>query len=249
MKRASILLATVLFALTFTVEVKAQWLDGKLALRTNGNVFQSGDRLRVELLALEPIYERFYTQVFYSYNETVKETDKDGKVTEKQAEKKISRQASPVLENLKQFQMLTLDDTFYFGDNSPTGRYGVQVSVFQAYTNKVLLTLRSCLFFQSASEGQECETFLRALKTVHHEMFFTFDGKFRSGAFYTVTFLNKDKVIKHIAAGASSDGLRTLNLTSDQLEGLPGQTVDILLLDHHSGISSTLSRITIASVR
>ena len=42
-----ILLATVLFTIGFSQETKAQWLDGKVALRTNGNNFQSGDRLKV----------------------------------------------------------------------------------------------------------------------------------------------------------------------------------------------------------
>ena len=70
-KRFLILLATVLFAVGFSYEAKAQWLDGKVTLRTNGNNFQSGDRLKVELLPLDLINERFYTQVSYRFNETV----------------------------------------------------------------------------------------------------------------------------------------------------------------------------------
>src|SRR5262245_38703471 len=247
-KRFALLFATVLFALAFSHKAKAQWLDGKVAVRTNGNSFQSGDRLKVELLPLELINERFYTQVSYGFSETVEEKDKDGKVTEKQVEKKISRQASPILESLKAFQMITLDDSFYFGDSSPTGRYTVEVRVFRAYTNRVLLTLRSCVFFQSSSGAQECDTFLRAVKTVHHEMFFTFEGRFNPKAYYTVTFLDKDKVIRHIEAGAFTDGNRILNLSSDKLDGLAGQTLDILILDQLDGVSSTL-RTTIASVK
>jgi hypothetical protein len=108
-----ILFAAVLFATGFSPEAKAQWLDGKIAVRTNGNNFQSGDRLKVELLPLELINERFYTQVSYRFNETIEEKDKDGKVTKKQAEKKIERPASPILESLKAFQMIALDDTFW----------------------------------------------------------------------------------------------------------------------------------------
>jgi hypothetical protein len=44
-KQFALLLAPVLFAITFSVEAKAQWLDGKVAVRTNGNNFQSGDQL------------------------------------------------------------------------------------------------------------------------------------------------------------------------------------------------------------
>ncbi len=249
MKRWGILLTAILFAFAFSPAANAQWPDGRLAVRTNGNNFQSGDRLKVELLALDLFNERFYTRVSYRFNETVREKDEDGKVTEKQVEKKIGREPSPVLEGLKPFQLISLDDSFYFGDASPAGRYTVEVGVFQADTNILLLTLRSCVFFQATVEGEECDTFLRAIKNVHHEMFFTFDGRFSSKAYYTVTFLNQNKVVRHIGAGATADGPRSLYLASDKLDGLAGQTLDILLLDHQSGVSSTLSRVTIAAVK
>src|SRR5215510_5918 len=245
-KQFAFFFATVLFVIAFPRETKAQWLDGKVAVRTNGNNFQSGDQLKVELLPLDLINERFYTQVTYRFNETIEEKDEDGKVKEKQVEKKITRKAGPTLESLQAFQMITLDDSFYFGDASPTGRYIVEVSVFQAYTNRVSIALRTCVLFQSASETQECDTFLRALKTVHHEMFFTFDGKFNPKTYYSVTFLNRNKVVRYIEAGAYADGDRLLQLSSDKLDGLAGQTLDILVLDRYNGVSSTLSRVTIA---
>jgi hypothetical protein len=248
-KQFMILLATVLFAIGFSQETKAQWLDGKVALRTNGNNFQSGDRLKVELLPLELINERFYTQVSYRFNETIEEKDEDGKVKKKQVEKKIERQAGPILESLKAFQMISLDDSFHFGDASPTGRYVVDVRAFQAYTNRLLGTLRSCVVFQPSSEAEECDTFLRALKNVHHSMFFTFDGRFNSRAYYSVTFISKNEVVRYIEAGAYTDGVGNLNLSSDKLDGLSGQTLDILILDKYNGVSSTLSRVTIASTR
>src|SRR5262249_18884743 len=248
-KRFTILFVTALFALAFSQEAEAQWLDGKVAIKTNGNNFQSGDQLKVEFVPLELINERFFTQVTYRYNETVKETADDGKVTEKQVEKKISRKAGPILESLNAFQIIPLDDSFYFGDASATGRYTVEVRVTQAYTNRTLITLRSCVYFQPSSEERDCDTFLRALKTVHHEMFFTFDGKFNPRAYYTVTFLNKSEVVRHVSAGAFVDGPYTLNVSSDKLDGLTGQTLDILVLDQLNGASSTLSRVTIASVK
>jgi hypothetical protein len=246
-KQFVILSAILLFTIAFSREAKAQWLDGKVAVRTNGNNFQSGDQLKVELLPLELINERFYTQVTYRFNESIEEKDEDGKVKEKQVEKKISRQASPILESLKAFQITTLDDSFHFGDASPTGRYIVEVRVFQAYTNRVLIALRTCVLFQSTYEAEECDTFLRALKTVHHEMFITSDGKFNPKTYYSVTFLNRNKVISHIEAGAYTDGARVLHVSSDKLNGLAGQTLDILVLDRNNGVSSTLSRVTIAS--
>jgi hypothetical protein len=248
-RRFMLLFATILFALGFSQEARAQLFDGKMAVRTNGNNFQPGDRLKVELLPLELINERFYTQVSYGFKETIKEKDKDDKLTEKQVEKKIDRQAGPILESLKAFQTITLDDTFFFGDASPTGRYVVEVRVFQPYTNRLLGTLRSCVVFQSSSEAEECDTFLRALKNVHNATFFTFDGRFNPRAYYSVTFLNRNEVISHIDAGAYTDGARTLSLSSDKLDGLAGQTLDILILDKYNGVSSTLARVTIASAR
>jgi hypothetical protein len=248
-RRFMILFAVVPFALGFSQEAKAQWLDGKVAVRTNGNNFQPGDRLKVELLPFELINERFYTQVSYRFNETIDEKDKDGNVTKKQVEKKIDRKAGPVMESLKAFQMIALDDSFYFGDASPTGRYTVEVRAFQAYSNRLLGTLRSCVIFQSSSEAEGCDTFLRALKNVHNPTFFSFDGRFDAKAYYSVTFLNRNEVISHIDAGAYTDGAGTLGLSSDKLEGLAGQTLDILILDKYSGVSSTLSRAPIASAR
>ena len=248
-RRFILFFATVLFAPGFSQEAKAQWLDGKVAVRTNGNNFQPGDRLKVELLPFELINERFYTQVSYRFNETVEEKDEDGKVTKKQVEKKIERKAGPILESLKAFQLIALDDSFYFGDASPTGRYVVEVRIFQAYTNRLLGTLRSCAVFQTSSEADECDTFLRALKNVHNATFFTFDGRFNPRAYYSVTFLNRNEVISHIDAGAYTDGAGALGLSSDKLEGLAGQTLDILILDKYNGVSSTLSRVTIASAR
>ena len=248
-KRFMILFAMVLFAPGFAREAKAQWLDGKVAVRTNGNNFQSGDQLKVELLPLDMINERFYTQVIYHFSETVEDKDKDGKVTKKQAEKRINRPAGPILESPKAFQMIALDDSFYFGSASPTGHYDVEVRILQAYTNRLLGTLRTCVTFQLSSEEPGCDTFLRALKTVNNEMFFTFDGKFNPNAYYSMVFLNRDKVVSYIEAGAYTDGDRTLSLSSDKLAGLAGQTLDILILDKYNGVSSTLARTPIASAR
>jgi hypothetical protein len=58
---------------------------------------------------------------------------------------------------------------------------------------------------------------------------------------------DRNKVISHLEAGAYTDGARVLHLSSDKLNGLAGQTLDILVLDRNNGVSSTLSRVTIAS--
>ena len=247
-KRFLILLATVC-SRSDSHETKAQWLDGKMAVRTNGNNFQSGDRLKVELLPLELINERFYTQVSYRFNETIEEKDEDGKVKKKQVEKKIERQAGPILESLKAFQMISLDDSFHFGDASPTGQYVVDVRVFQAYTNRLLGTLHVLASsFNPRPRPRSATHFARAEKRASLNVF-TFDGRFNSRAYYSVTFLNRNEVVRYIEAGAYTDGVGNLNLSSDKLDGLSGQTLDILIMDKYNGVSSTLSRVTIASSR
>ena len=109
------------------IPARAQWQNGNLTVRTNGNVFQSGDQLKVEILALDTIPEQFYTQVAYTFDETVEEKDKDVKTTEKLVERSRKRSASPLLDRMEKYQALVVDDTFHFGEVSPTGRYTVEV--------------------------------------------------------------------------------------------------------------------------
>ena len=58
-RRFAVSIVMALFAVAFSPEARAQWLDGKVAVKTNGNNFQSGDQLKVEFVPLEMINERF----------------------------------------------------------------------------------------------------------------------------------------------------------------------------------------------
>jgi hypothetical protein len=237
----------------WALPAQAQWQSGNLALRTNGNIFQSGDQLRVEVMALERITESFYTQVTYAYNERVEEKDEDGNVTYKQVERTRKRDASPVIESLDKHQSLVLDDRFHFGDASPAGWYEVRVRVFQAHTDALLAALRTCLFYQSSgAEGLSkgnCELFLRSVKRVNNEMFWTFDGQFKLDARYSVMLMRGNRVLKHLISGGYASQAREFNLASAELEGLAGQSYDILVHDHQSGRSSTLAKAAIPSAQ
>ena len=134
MKKFLALWCAVLLTLALAQEAQSQWRNGNLALRTNGNSFQSGDQLKVEVLALETINEPFFTQVSYKFVESVRGKDKDGHETTKQEERTSTRPSGPVLESLDQFRLLTVDDTFHFGEASPPGRYTIEVGVFRGYT-------------------------------------------------------------------------------------------------------------------
>jgi hypothetical protein len=227
----------------------AQWQNGSLAVRTNGTTFQSGDEVRVELIALEPITQSFSTQVVYGYTETVDEKDEDGNVTKKQVERTRKREFGPQIENFGKHQTLLLDDRFHFGDASPAGWYEVCVNIFEAYSGRYLTTLRTCVFHQNPGvESQskaECGLFLRSLKRVNNEMFWTFDGWFGNDGRYSILLLQGGKVIRHMRAGGYRNGSREFNVSAPELEGTGGHTFDILVHDHQSERSSTLVKVAV----
>jgi hypothetical protein len=251
MVRKLVSILTFLSALLLSNTAEAQWQNGYVALRTNGNVFQSGDQLKVEIIALEPITDNFYTVVSYSYSETVEEKDEDGKVKHKQVTRTRKREQGPVIQSMGKHQSLVLDTAFHFGDASPAGLYSIEVGIFQAYTRQRLATLRTCLFFDaSSSRGDECSFYLRGLRRVNSDGFLTFDGNFQDGSGnYSVLLLRGEKVEQQIVAGAYTNGAREFNLVSDSLRGIAGQTYDILIVDKTRLVSTTLTRVTIPSAQ
>lgn len=246
MKRSLILWGVVLLTLVLAQEAQSQWRNGNLALRTNGNSFQSGDRLKVEVLALETINEPFFTQVSYRFAETVREKDKDGHETTKQEERTSTRPTGPVLESLDQFRLLSVDDTFHFGEASPAGRYTIEVGVFRGYTKERLATLRSCVVYQNGERPTDaCPLHLRSLKRANSEEWLIFDGNFSVDGRYSATLLSGTKVIKYLEGNIGTSGSHEITIASHLLTGVAGKTYDILLHDHSSNRSSTLSRVTI----
>ncbi|MDQ3685597.1 MAG: hypothetical protein M3430_08340 [Acidobacteriota bacterium] len=240
----------LILTLALTGEARAQWQDGSLAVKTNGNNVQSGDRLRVEIFAVGDINESFYTQVSYKFSETVRVKDEDGKESDKEEERVRTRPAGPALEGLGQFKSLVLDDTFNFGEGSPAGRYVVEVGVFRAYSNERVATIRSCVFLQNSDRaGDECPTFLRGVKQNYAEYLVNFDGAFSQRGRYTATLFAGGKLVKHIEAGVFASSAKELTITSDKLGGTPGKTFDILVHDRQQNYSSTLARVTIPSAQ
>lgn len=227
----------------------AQWQNGNLAIRTNGNQFQSGEQLRVELLALEDITEPFSAQVVYAYTETVTEKDDDGKDVTKSVERTRKRDAGPILNQMEALQSSLLDDRFHFGDGSPTGWYEVRVFIRQAYTSRLLTTLRTCVFYQNSGGEQQseayCGLFLRAFKRANNELFWTFSGSFKETGRYSVLLLRGGKVVRQFKGAGYANGPREFNVSANDLAGTSGQTYDILLHDHESGLSSTLAKAAI----
>ena len=87
------------------------------------------------------------------------------------------------------------------------------------------------------------------MKRVNNEMFWSFDGQFKLNARYSVVLLRANRVVKHIDSGAYAGHVREFNLASPELEGLTGQSYDILVHDHQSGRSSTLAKAAIPSAQ
>jgi hypothetical protein len=253
MKRSLTWAAALFAVMAFSSEARSQWQDGNLAIKTNGTTFQSGDQLKVEIIALNAVNELFYTQVSYKFTETVKvrEKDKDSKEEKevtRQEERTRTRPAGPVLESMEKYRTLVLDDTFHFGEGNPTGRYTIEVNVFRAYGKERLATLRAYIFFQNVDYAcKACAPFLGSLKRANSAQWLAFDGIFAESGRYTVLLLSNGQVVKHIIASIYSSGSRELNIISDQLTGTSGRTFDILIQDHDRQVSSTLARVNIPS--
>ena len=248
MKRSLTILTTVLFSLCFAVEARAQWQSGNLALKTNGNSFQPGDQLRLEALALKAIDEPFSMRVSYSFAEAVKVKNKDGDEETKYVERTRNRQEGPVIEGLKQFQSIVLDDTLHFGEGSPTGRYMIEVTIINGYTKRRVSTLRACVVYMpEKGQAETCPTYVRGLRRANSERWLTFDGMFSPNSRYSAALMQGGKVIKHIEYGVTTVGYQELNISSEDLVGTSGQTYDILIHDHDRNYSSTLERVTIPS--
>lgn len=228
----------------------SQWQSGNLAIITNGNMFQSGDQLKVGILALETINEPFSAQVSYQFEETVIEKDKDGGESLKQVPRTLTRKMSAVLESLDQFKQVVLDDTFHFGEGNPAGMYLIEIAIFRSGEKQRAATLRSCAFYQERDKWLDsCPLYLSSLKRANDERWLTFDGRFSDRARYTATLLSKNQIVTHIDVGVYPNGNRQLDISSDLLAGTTGRTFDILIHDHLNNYSTTLGRVTIPSAR
>lgn len=251
MKRASLLAAAIVLLAALSHPTQAQWQDGNLAIRTNSNIFQPGDKLKVELLSLERINDTFYTQVSYRYSEleTVEEKDADGNVTTKQVSRERIRRRNPgpSFENMEALRSIVLDDSFNFSEDSPSGQYIVEVALFRTYTKEPVATLRSYVFFQEVAEASPM--FLRSFKQAFTNNYLAFDGMFPTQGRYSAVLLSGNTIIKHLKTGAYTSGRREFHILSEQLNNLAGRTFDVLIHDHLSGTSSTLARVTIPATQ
>jgi hypothetical protein len=234
----------VLFALS--TEASAQWQNGNLAVRTNGNSFQSGDALKIEIIALDSILEPFYTQVSYTYSVEVEKKDDDGNVVKKTEVRSIDRKAGPVIESMEKLQSVVLDDTFHFGEGTPHGVITAIVSIYARGSKTKLSTVKSEAIYEEDSK-KTAKLYLHSLKRINAESWLTFDGVFIEGGRYTALILSGNKIITQIEVGVYPSGRNELNISSAQLAGTAGKTVDIMIHDHDHGYSSTLARVAIAS--
>ena len=244
MNRSVIFLAAIVLTLAAASKAGSQWQAGNLALRTNGNNFQSGDRLKVEVLALKSISEPFYTQVSYRFKEEVRVEDKKGNKSTKHEERVRTRKPGPALEGLEEFRSLTLDDTFNFGEASPEGAYTVEVAVFSSYTKERVAVLRSCIWYGDAKpSGKVCALYPRSLRWTYTDEWVSFDGTFSESGRYSVALLSGDKVVRYFDGGVFTRGETELSVASQELKALAGQTFDVLIHDHAQNYSSTLMRV------
>jgi len=246
MKRWMIVLSLFCVLFTLSTETKAQWQNGNLAVRTNGNNFQSGDQLKIEIIALDLILEPFYTQVSYSYSVQVEKKDDDGNLVKKTETRTIDRKAGPVIESMEKLQSVVLDDTFHFGEGTPEGVITAAVTVYARGSKSKLSVIKSEAIY-GEDTGKAAKLQLHGLKRANAETWLTFDGVFIEGGRYTALILNGNKIITQIEVGVYPSGHNELNISSTQLSGTAGKTFDILIHDHDHSYSSTLARVAIPS--
>jgi hypothetical protein len=89
--------------------------------------------------------------------------------------------------------------------------------------------------------------FLRGFKQALAGNYLVFDGEFPETGRYSAVLLNNNTVVKQLKTGAYKSGRREFHILSDQLNEFSGRTFDVLVHDHASGTSSTLTRVTIPS--
>src|SRR5262245_13973133 len=114
MRRSRWLLAGAVIVLVPSA-AQAQWQNGDMALRTNGNLFESGERLKVELLALAPIPEQFSPEIRYVFVEQVKVVGEGGISRDEEREKTVTRPLGVAVERMELYQRVVLDDTLRMG--------------------------------------------------------------------------------------------------------------------------------------
>ncbi len=243
--------ATILGVLFGAQPAQAQWQDGNLALKTNGSTFQAGEQLKVEIVALADIPEAFFTQVSYSYKVKVTKhivEEKDGNKTERDEEveetRTKARKEGPLLLNMEQYQTQLLDTTWHFGEGLPGRCVTVEVNIFRAYTKQKVTTLSACVCFEDSS-APSGSTYLRSFKQFHSNTWISFDGQFSNEARYSVLFINDGKVIQHLRTGIYVNEAKELNITASDFKLDAKRSYEVLVHDHRTAISSTLSRVII----
>lgn len=251
--KPSLALLFILLLLIFVAQsAQAQWQDGNLAIKTNGSIFKSGEPLKVEVIALEPIPESFFMQVSYSYTVKVKKIevkeDSDGKKTEteKEVDELVRREREPgsVLLNMEQYQTQVLDDTYHFGEGAPKGCMTVNVDVFRAYSKDRLTTLRSSVCYEDSKQPIN-RPFLRGFKQVYSDTWISFDGAFSSEARYSALLIIDGKVVQHLRTGIHTNDGKELHLSAFEFNTNTGKNYEVLVNDHGKASSSTLTKVTI----
>jgi hypothetical protein len=211
----------------FSTAAFAQWQNGDLALRTNGNLFRSGETLRVELVALGPLFGPFSVQVRYGLIEQVQVVDKDGNRSVQTRDRAVTRPPGPPIERLDPYQRLLLDDTLHFGEDSPEGCFRVDALVFLGGDPRPTTTLRSCVCVaESRDLPGSCTPYLRALREARSDD----------------TLISDRGVELHIPPGVTAATPDEMQVFSAALRGAKARAVDILIHDHRSERSTTLSR-------
>jgi hypothetical protein len=238
--------AVISLSLALPGTASAQWQNNNLALKTNGSLFQPGDQLKVEIVALEQIVGPFATRVTYRYAGTVTVKDEKGGETVREEQQMRARPAGPFIELMNRFQVLVVDDTLHFGEDSPRGVYSIEVAVFAPDLGNRVATLRSCVVLAGGEElDRGCGLSLRGITRVNPGASIVFDGNFPAYGLYSALLVRDNRILGQLDASIVTIGPHELEVSTPALVRRSGFTFDILIHDQLTNASATLTKVTI----
>jgi len=254
--RTAAMLASLLVIPSVAV---GQWADDAAALRTPGPVVRSGNQLRVELIAFDPLYGPFTAQVTYRYQGRILVEKEKGGQHETTRLRTVTRPPTPVIDELAAGQVMVLDDTFFLGDDSSAGRYDVEVAI-EGVGGYHLKTLRTCVEHQpdATASGaphsgtttvEGCGFAITGVQRSEGEGWLDLHGRFPDTGIYRALILDRHVVVGRVDSGISTITATSLLLASPLLTALSGRTVDVVLHDVRTNSSATLSRLTLSKIR
>jgi hypothetical protein len=222
-----------------------------IALRTSGSTMRSGDCVRIDAVALEPLPASLAFRLTYRYREPVTVKDADGRAKTTTRAVEVTRPSSPTIESLDRLQSMRLDDRFCFGAGSLPGAYLIDAVLSYGAGGTVAGVLRTCVVFDDGMapvSSASCGLWLRGVQRVDASDTLAIDGDVLTDGAYRAVVFRADLPEGTEDTGAYASGAHELIVSSPGLARSAGHPVDVVVFDYASGRSSTLARVSLPRI-